>query len=139
MSKTSSDHEKYLKRSFLFQKNLMDKNLKYLCVSAGVEMKSTIFSYPLSYHQAIADISESNKTNISERPLSRAEPCSSERVTVTRVSESSISVCVFFFSSSCPTYSLSYFRLTDLVGLILRLLIGTSNFFSMITRKDSKQ
>ena len=42
----------------------MDKNLKYLCVSVGVEMKSTIFSYPLSYHQAIADISESNKTNI---------------------------------------------------------------------------
>ena len=43
----------------------MDKNLKYLCVSVGVEMKSTIFSYPHSYHQAIADISESNKTNIS--------------------------------------------------------------------------
>ena len=57
--------KKYLKRSFLFQKILMDKNLKYLCVSVGVEMKSTIFSYPHSYHQAIADISESNKTNIS--------------------------------------------------------------------------
>ena len=65
VSKNSLDHEKYLKRSFLFQKILMDKNLKYLCVSVGVEMKSTIFSYPHSYHQAIADISESNKTNIS--------------------------------------------------------------------------